>query len=178
MGRRLFYWELGGFAVTAALGTLLHFVYGWSGGSPWAAVVSPVNESTWEHMKMLYTALFAVSLVQTGFLGGAYPNLLAVRAVSALTATALIPVLYYTYLGIYGHHTIPAGVAVFLLAAALGFGLDWMLLRQGRLSAPWMQVVGLLILWGVLFLFVWWTFRPPQLPLFRDPRTLSYGIQK
>ena len=33
MGRRLFYWELAGFLLTGALGTLLHFVYEWSGGS-------------------------------------------------------------------------------------------------------------------------------------------------
>ena len=67
MGKRLFYWELGAFAASAALGTLLHFVYEWSGGSPWAAAVSAVNESTWEHMKILYTAIFAVSLCSWGF---------------------------------------------------------------------------------------------------------------
>lgn len=32
MGKRLFYWELAGALFTAAMGTLLHFVYDWSGG--------------------------------------------------------------------------------------------------------------------------------------------------
>ena len=31
MGKRLFYWELAGALFTAAMGTLLHFVYDWSG---------------------------------------------------------------------------------------------------------------------------------------------------
>lgn len=176
MGKRLFYWELGAFAASAALGTLLHFVYEWSGGSPWAAAVSAVNESTWEHMKILYTAIFAVSLVQLGLLGKNYPGLPAVRAVSALTATALIPALYYTYLGIWGKRTLWAGIAVFMMAAAGGFLVDYRLLRRGRLSRPWMQAVGLAVWWGALFLFVWWTFRPPHIPLFRDPVTLEYGI--
>ena len=29
MGKRLFYWELAGALFTAAMGTLLHFVYDW-----------------------------------------------------------------------------------------------------------------------------------------------------
>ena len=40
MRKRLFYWELAGFLFTAALGTLLHFVYDWSGGSTLAAAFS------------------------------------------------------------------------------------------------------------------------------------------
>ena len=47
MGKRLFYWELAGALFTAALGTLLHFVYDWSGGWGAAAAFSAVNESTW-----------------------------------------------------------------------------------------------------------------------------------
>lgn len=55
MGKRLFYWELAGALFTAALGTLLHFVYDWSGGWGAAAAFSAVNESTWEHMKLLFS---------------------------------------------------------------------------------------------------------------------------
>ena len=42
MRRKLFFWELGGFLFTGALGTLLHFAYEWSGGSVLAACVSAV----------------------------------------------------------------------------------------------------------------------------------------
>ena len=33
------------------LGTLLHFTYRWSGRNP---LIAPVNESVWEHMKLLF----------------------------------------------------------------------------------------------------------------------------
>lgn len=46
-------WEVAGLFVVIAAGNLLHFVYEWSGESPVAAVFSGVNESTWEHMKLL-----------------------------------------------------------------------------------------------------------------------------
>ena len=50
MRKRLFFWELAGFLFTGLAGTLLHFVYDWSGDSLWTAAFSAVNESTWEHM--------------------------------------------------------------------------------------------------------------------------------
>ena len=37
MRKQLALWELGGFLFTAALGTALHFTYGWSGGNLLAA---------------------------------------------------------------------------------------------------------------------------------------------
>lgn len=44
MGKRLLYWELAGALFTAALGTLLHFAYAWSGGWSVAAAFAAVNE--------------------------------------------------------------------------------------------------------------------------------------
>ena len=102
MGKRLFYWELAGALFTAALGTLLHFVYDWSGGWGAAAAFSAVNESTWEHMKLLFFPMFLFSVVQVCCLGRNYPNFLAARGVSTVTGVALIPVLFYTYTGVLG----------------------------------------------------------------------------
>ena len=145
MGKRLFYWELAGALFTAALGTLLHFVYDWSGGWGAAAAFSAVNESTWEHMKLLFFPMFLTSVVQLCCLGRTYPNFLAVRGVSTLAGTALIPVLFYTYTGVLGRHLL------------------------------WAQLLGLVILWGLAFLFVFCTFHPPGLALWQDPVTLGYG---
>lgn len=176
MRKRLFFWELAGFLFTSALGSLLHFVYEWSGGSLAVAVVSGVNESTWEHMKLLFVPMFLFSVVQACVLGKNYPNFLAVRAVSILTGLALIPVLYYTYTGAWGQMRDWANIAVFFLAALGAFLLDFYLLRRNRLSAPWQQVLGLIVLWALAFCFVWCTFRPPHIALWRDPLTGTYGI--
>ena len=47
------YWRVGGFIFTAVVGTLLHFLFDWTGGSVAAALFSAVNESIWEHLKLL-----------------------------------------------------------------------------------------------------------------------------
>ena len=176
MRKRLFFWELAGFLFTSAVGSLLHFVYEWSGGSLAAAVVSAVNESTWEHMKLLFVPMFLFSVVQVCVLGKTYPNFLAVRAVSIVTGLTLIPVLYYTYTGVWGQMRDWANIAVFFLAALGAFLLDCSLLRRNRLSSPWQQVLGLIVLWALAFCFVWCTFRPPHIALWRDPTTGTYGI--
>ena len=175
MRKQLFFWELAGFLVTGALGSLLHFVYQWSGENQVAAAFSAVNESTWEHMKLLFFPLFLFSVVQVCVMGRNYPNFLAVRAVSILTGLVLIPVLFYTYTGVLGRSVDWVNIALFFLAALGAFLLDFRLLRRSRISAPWQQILGLIVLWALAFCFVWCTFHPVELALWRDPLTGGYG---
>ena len=175
MRKHLFFWELAGFVFTGAAGTLLHFAYEWSCGSVLVAAFSAVNESTWEHMKLLFFPALVFSVVQVWALGRTYPDLLEVRAISVLAGLALIPTLFYTYTGVLGFHVMWADIAVFFLAALGMCALEFRLLGRRR-AALWRQVAGLLLLWVLAFLFVYWTFRPPHLGLWRDPVTGGYGI--
>ena len=65
MNRKINLWQLSGFAVTAIVGTLLHFLYEWLGEAWWIAPFSGVNESTWEHMKLLFWPMAIFALVQS-----------------------------------------------------------------------------------------------------------------
>ena len=64
MKKASFLWQAAGFALTTLGGTLLHFLYDWTGGSILAAPFSGTNESTWEHMKLLFWPLFLFALIQ------------------------------------------------------------------------------------------------------------------
>ena len=176
MRKRLFWWELAGFLWTCAAGTLLHFLYDWSGGNVIAAAFSGVNESTWEHMKLLFFPILLFSVVQVCVMGRNYPNLLAVRTLSILAGLVLIPVLFYTYTGALGIQESWVNIAIFYVTALVCFLLDFTLLSRGRLSAPWQQIVGLLVLWSLAFSFVCFTFRPLEFPLWQDPVTGQFGI--
>ena len=176
MRKQLLRWEAAGFLFVAAAGTLLHFVYDWSGGSPLAAAFSAVNESTWEHMKLLFFPFFLFSVVQLWFLGRNYPNFLAVRTLAVLFGLVLIPVLFYTYSGVLGYRVDWINIAIFYVAELAAFLLDFQLLRRGRAETLWLQLLGLAVLWALAFLFVWCTFHPPALGLWQDPITGRYGI--
>ena len=58
-------WQLCGFAVTSLVGTVLHFLYDWLGESVLVAPFSGVNESTWEHMKLLFWPMLIFALFQS-----------------------------------------------------------------------------------------------------------------
>ena len=53
-----------GFLFTAILGTLLHFAFDLLGSLPVVALFAPVNESIFEHMKLLFVPLFVFSLLE------------------------------------------------------------------------------------------------------------------
>jgi len=178
MRRQLFRWQTALFLFLTAGGFLLHAAYGWSGHSALAAAVSAVNESTWEHMKLLFFPLLFFSPVQLCAMGKNYPNFPAAQAVSAVAGLVLIPVLFYTYTGVLGRDLHWADVAIFLIAALVTALLQGRLLWTGSLSAPWQQAAGVLILWGLAVAFLYCTFHPPALPLFRDPVTLLSGVPK
>ncbi len=51
---RFFQWEVFGFFFVFFLVALLHTVYEWSDGNPIVGALTPVNESIWEHLKMVF----------------------------------------------------------------------------------------------------------------------------
>jgi len=57
--KKLFIW---GFLFMSVIGTLLHFVYEWSGNNSIVRLFAPWNESTWEHMKLLFFPMLALVL--------------------------------------------------------------------------------------------------------------------
>ena len=62
MKRSLSIWQFAGFTFTAVLGTLLHFLYEWTQMIAFAPF-SAVNESTWEHMKLLFIPMFLLAII-------------------------------------------------------------------------------------------------------------------
>lgn len=52
------------FLFISILGTLLHFTYEWSQNNAIVGLFSAVNESTWEHLKLLFFPMFFLTLFE------------------------------------------------------------------------------------------------------------------
>ena len=157
-------WNWIGFGVVTLAGTILHFLYDWTGGSIWAAPFSGVNESVWEHMKLLYWPLFFFALVQRLCFRG-QENFWRVKLWGTLLGLVLIPVLFYTYNGAFGKSPDWLNIAIFYISAGAVFLFEYWAFKIARPSSQLSFV--LLCLVGVLI--VVFTFAPPRLPLFQDP---------
>ena len=178
MRKRLFSWELFGFGFVCLLGTAGHFLYDWTGENSTVGAFFAVNESVWEHMKLLFVPYFLYVLAECFSLAREMENFLSAKAAGALCGTLSIPLLYYTLSGIFGKLPEWAGIAIFFVSAAIAFSISHRVMKQDLLRGGLWQALGFLTLWALLFLFVRFTFHPPALPLFRDPITGQSGIWK
>lgn len=177
MKRELRRWEIVGFIATGLFGTLLHFVYEWTGGNRVIAVFSAVNESTWEHMKLLFIPFLVFTVVEFIVFSEAFRNFFAVKAASILLGLVSIPALFYTLTGMFGKLPDWVNITIFFLADALLYFVSYRLLTDGALRGGAMQLIGFVLLWALLFAFVWFTYRPPHLPLFLDLVSGCYGLE-
>ncbi|MBE7055804.1 MAG: hypothetical protein E7392_06810, partial [Ruminococcaceae bacterium] len=57
-------WQLAGFIFTGIAGVILHFLFDWTGGSVLVAPFSAVNESIFEHMKLLFFPMLLFAFVE------------------------------------------------------------------------------------------------------------------
>ena len=175
MKQRSILWQAAGFAATTFGGTILHFLYDWTGGSILVSPFSGVNESTWEHMKLLFWPLFLIALFQRRFFRD-QENYWCVKLTQILLGLTLIPVLFYTYNGVFGKSTDWINIAIFYITAALVFLFERWVFKQNRhCKSPQLALAAICFI-GVLF--VLFTFAPPQIPLFRDPITGTTGLQE
>ena len=174
MKRSIGLWQLLGFSVTSLGGTVLHFLYEWLGGAIWVAPFSGVNESTWEHMKLLFWPMFLFAIVQSFFFSDR-EDFWCVKLRGVLLGLILIPVLFYTYNGVIGQSPDWLNIAIFFVSAAISYLYETWLFRKKSLrcgSKKW--VVGILCI--IALLFVIFTFLTPELGIFEDPLTGTYGI--
>ena len=167
-------WQASGFALTTFGGTILHFLYDWTGGNILVSPFSGVNESTWEHMKLLFWPLFLFALIQWRFFGD-QKNYWCVKLAEIILGLVLIPVLFYTYNGAFGKSPDWINIAIFYISALLVFLFEWWMFKQNRLTCnnPWLAFAAICLI-GVLFLV--YSYASPQIPLFQDPLTGTYGI--
>ena len=167
-------WQLAGFALSTLGGTLLHFLHDWTGGSILVSPFSGVNESTWEHMKLLFWPLFLFAFVQRLFFKD-QENYWCVKLAQVLLGLVLIPVLFYIYNGVFGKSPDWINIAIFYITALLVFLFEWWMFKKDFLPCKYPRLaLAAICLIGVLF--VVFTFTPPQIPLFQDPLTGTYGV--
>ncbi|MBE7068584.1 MAG: hypothetical protein E7381_04705 [Clostridiales bacterium] len=174
MKNSLSVWTLGAFTFTAVVGTLLHFLYQWTGFLALAPFCA-VNESTWEHMKILFFPMLLFTLIQGKFFANTFPNYWSVKFVGTLIAVLLVPLLFYTYNGAFGKSPAWVNIAIFFLSAGIGYLVEFFLFKKEE-RKPASPVAPVLLFCLLTALFILWTFFPPLLPLFQDPVTGSYGL--
>ena len=174
MKRRIGLWQIMGFAVSALGGTILHFLYDWLGKSPIVASFSGVNESTWEHMKLLFWPMFIFAVIQSFFFKE-QKDFWCVKLRGTLLGLVTIPVLFYTYNGAIGKSPDWLNITIFFVSAAVAYIYETRQFKNGAGVCKHPRLA-LAMLCVIALLFVIFTFATPEIGIFKDPITGTFGI--
>ena len=148
-------------------GTLAHFLYEWTGKNFIAGLFTPVNESIWEHMKLIFFPMLAYAIYMIRKLQTDNPSLAPALCLGILCGTAAIPICFYAYTNIIGRHIFIWDIGIFIFSTVIAFCLAYHFAKSCCLNSC---AVLLYILTGILFLcFAVFSYCPPDLALFWDP---------
>ena len=155
------------------LGTLLHFTFEWSGKNLFVGVFSAVNESTWEHLKLLFFPMLISTIIGYLFFGKSVSSFLCARVFAIITSMLFTVIFFYTYTGILGTNITFLNIASFFVSVILGEYVSYRLMIT---NSQCDNSKALLTLALLLFCFILFTYFPPQIGLFKDPVSGGFGI--
>lgn len=172
-------WIILGVPVIFIFGSVMHFVYGWSGKKAIIGAFVPVNESVWEHLKMafwpilLWWVLGYCILKQNSYFQ--IDKWFVACTTSIVTALITIKAIYYTYTGALGFKSLIIDILSFFVGIGLGQLLALHIYNYAELGSLAM-FYSFVVLAILALAFIAFTFCPPRLPIFKDSITGKYGI--
>ncbi|MFH5836936.1 DUF6512 family protein [Proteiniclasticum sp. C24MP] len=164
-------YHLIGIFVILSIAGPLHFAYEWSGENFFVSLVAPVNESIWEHLKMVYwpTLLwwvlgYALFRKRSRLSGMRWAQSMAV---SIIFGMLVIVLWYYTWAGAIG---IEASWVNFSSMISVVIG-QLLAMHVYRVTKPrWVYFMpGMIIVVSLAFMSGFFTYYPPSLPMFVSP---------
>lgn len=167
MHKKLKQYTLCGIIFTVITGTLMHFVYNWSGNNFLVSLIAPINESTWEHMKLLFFPMLIYNMLGLNKLNKSYPCAISSFSFGTLLGTFLIPVLFYTYTSILGSHFLWIDIAIFIFCIIIAFVSSYYLTINCCLK-DYKPLLLFLILIMTLCFFIF-TYYQPNFFIFKAP---------
>lgn len=155
---------LAGIVFVLLAGTLAHFLYEWTGNNFIVGLFTPISESTWEHMKLIFFPMFLYSFILIPKFQKTHPCIIPSFLFGILSGTWMIPVIFYTYRGILGTHIFLLDFMTFALSILIAF---WSIYRLTLTCRMQKHTLLLYLLTGATLLcFLLFTYHPPDIGLF------------
>ena len=156
-----------GIMFVAVTGTFFHFLYDLSGNNIFFGLIAPVNESIWEHTKLIFFPMFIYSLFNVKKIKAEYPCIDYALIIGEITGIISIIVLFYTYSGIIGFNVAFADISIFYISVVSSFYTAYRTAVSCNFSKykTVLKIVQIII----IFMYLFFTFYPPEIPLFINP---------
>lgn len=153
-------------------GTLSHFLYNWTGNNFIIGFFTPINESIWEHMKLLFFPMLLFSSLMIFKLRAVYPCITSSLYAGMLLGTTLIPILFYAYTYIIGKNFFIFDIAIFMFSVVIAFLIAYNFTQSCKLQSYSVFIYILVCVYLLCFLL--FTYEPPNIKLFAVPVTAQH----
>lgn len=158
-------------------GSMSHFFYDFSGELSFIGALFPVNESVWEHLKLLlipiisWWILFYYINREKLFIDK--DKWFFATLISLLYSMFFQLSIFYIYTSALGVEYLVVDILIFLISVILGqlIGLHIYKYYKGI-----NYKISIFILITLIIFFIFVTFNTPHLPIFCDPITGNYGL--
>ena len=162
---------------TIGLGTFFHFLFDLSGENGIIGLFTPVNESVWEHLKLLFFP-FVISMAAEYYIYGkeAY-NFFSSKATGLTVGLFSIVTNYYLTIGAFGINNMAVNIIIFVSAVLMAYAVSYIrMLKTPKFAGGIYEKAAIGIILAILILFAIFTYFPPHIPLFRDPTNMNYSF--
>lgn len=158
-------WETAGCVFTLIFGTLLHFLYDWSGKNWVVGIFAPINESVWEHLKLIFYPTLIFSFVEYYFLRKEAKVFFTAKSLSLVLAMVMTVCAFYGYTAVTVRNYLWADITIFAVSVIAAYIFSCRCSRykfRGNLAG-----VNLLLIF--IGLFTAFSFFQPDIFIFREP---------
>ena len=180
MKKNIAVWEIAGFFFVLIFGSLLHYAFELSGFWKPVALVAAVNESTWEHLKMVFWPGLFFFTAQYYFLRNmAYANRFwCAKATCLFLMPLIIAVGWYAAIGFLGENIFAVNIILFVAAIIIAQLVSYLILTN-KISTFIRHKSAIVVILLLTLAFATLTYLPPKIFLFEHmdlENTGQYGI--
>lgn len=156
-----------GILVLFVVGSLFHFLYSLTGECFIEGLFVPINESIFEHTKMvvlpifIWWSIFYLFRKKDLFVNAWFTSAL----IAMISAIIAIPMLFYFYSQAFGIESLVIDILILLISLAIGQILGLHYYRHGK-GIEYHFAIFLMIV--IIILFAFFTINPPAFPIFNS----------
>lgn len=144
---------------------IFHQLYEWTNSNVLIGLISPVNESVWEHTKLIFFPFLIFGLIELFVLKPKDPiNFIATKFISAIVGVLSLLSLFYLYTAIAGDNYLIADIIIGFIAVFISFYISKSFLTNNKKFkyANLINIVGVALI-ALYFIF---SYLPPNFSMF------------
>ena len=157
------------FVIISILGTLGHFIYKWTNESRFIGLFFPVNESIWEHLKLIFYPTLIYHFIYNITQKKKPSNITTANAFSIFKGMFYIVVIYYTAKGVIGKDVEFINISLYYIAVIITLCTRKRIIEDEKYTSKNIKVIASSLLFLMAFLFAVWSYCPPNLGIFNLP---------